>query len=340
MRRRDLTHEELEKVLRLKQIGNSWLKIQRETGINRRTAKRAYENWQRSQSTEELKEARKYVAAQVLREHMDSLVALAGALVTNLSVPSSLDDMKRNAEQFFSWLWQQDLLQRGGYLPSEPIHVYTMGDTQCFYVGDMQFSVREKELLFESLKVHTREEVRWKDVLDNRWKEARDNCAKIVPKLRKESSEVVNNFLKLERQSNLLQRTKEESREDDPVKRMAEVVLREIWRAILQDKLEQECPWFQTVSGRMGPPQDIDIIVKSRDEKVLTFIGNTKESLAKKVTCICNLAANNLCKGDMVQQLQQEVHRMKKASDELREALNPVKLRPMILRTRCDLCPA
>ena len=119
---------------------------------------------------------------------------------------------------------------------------------------------------------------------------------------------------------------------------MAQVALREIWQAILKDKLDEEDPWFQTVLRGKGTPQEIS--VKSRDETVFTFFGDNYRGLAEKVTRMCNLAHNNLRKGDMVQKLYREVGNMKRASEELREMLNPVKLRPMILRTRCDLCPA
>jgi len=335
MRRRDLSDEELTTVINLKRAGTSWVKIQAETGINRRTAKRAYEKWARSQSLQELKEARKDVAAQVFREHMESLIRLAASLVTNLSVPVFLADMEKNAKQFFSWLYQQDLLYRGDYLSPEPIQVGT-GDTQCFYVGDMQSSVLKHQLLLKSLKVHTREEVRW-EVL-HEWEKARDKCAKIVPKLRKETSEVLNNLLKQERETNFLQRVKEGSREDDPAKQMVEAVLRDIWRDIRQDKLEEEGPWFQTISRGKG--SHFEIFVKSRDETVLNFSGMTDKNLAEKVTRICNLAANNLRRGEIVKSLKDEVRTIKKVADELREMLNPVKLPPMILRTRCDLCPA
>jgi len=339
MKKKELSPIELKKVVELRQLGAKWTQIEQETKVERRAAKRAYEEWERDKKMKEQEAARFRVAAEAFHEHLNDLIRLAGSLVTNMSVPPSLNDMEKNAEQFSLWLFEQDLLQR--HISLEPqVNVYTMGETQCFYMGDAQSYHREKELLFESLKVHTREEIRWEDIMDNRWKEARDNCAKIVPELRKETSEVVNNFLNQERENNLLHRIKEGSREDDPVKRMMEVVLREIWRAILRDKLDEEGPWFQTVLRGKGPPEDIDIIVKSRDENVLTFIGKTNENLAEKVTGICNLAANNLWKGDVVRQLHDEAGKMKRASDELREMLNPVKLRTMILRSRCDLCPA
>jgi glutamate synthase domain-containing protein 3 len=344
---------ELDKIIKLKEIGTSWLKIQHETGINRRTAKRAYEKWKHSQPPEILKEARKDVAAKAFLDHLKSLTTLAGSVVTNLSVPRSITDMNKNAEQFFAWLWQQNLLWRGVYMSPETqerynlsqINVYTMGDPQCFLMGDPQFNNLENELLFKCLRDHTRGEgVQWEETLEE-WKRARDNCAKVVPKLQKETSMVVNNFLNQERETDFLQRVKKESRLDDPAKQMANVILEEIWRAIPQYRLDEEGPWFQIVSRGKGSPQDIDIIVKSKrsDEKMLTFIGSTNKSLAEKVTHVCNLAANNLCKGeksDMVKLLQDEVRTMKDVTEKLREMLNPVKLTPVILRTRCDLCPA
>ena len=113
MKRGELAPEELDKVIKLKKIGTSWLRIEHETGISRRTAKRAYEKWEHSQSPEVLREARKDVAAKAFLDHLKSLTTLAVSLVTSLSVPPSIVDMEKNAEQFFSELWEQDLLQRG-----------------------------------------------------------------------------------------------------------------------------------------------------------------------------------------------------------------------------------
>jgi hypothetical protein len=354
VKRGALAPEELDRVIELKEIGTSWLKIQHETGINRRTAKRAYDKWKHSQSPEVLREARKDVAAKAFLDHLKSLTTLAGSVVSNLSVPPSIADMEKNSEQFFAWLWKQNLLWRGVYISPETqerynlsqIHVYTMRDPQCFRMGDPQFNVLENELLFKCLQDHTRGEgVPW-EALEG-WEKARDNGAKIVEKLQKEASEVVNNFVnqEQERQTNFLHRVKEGSREDNPVKQMREAVLREMWGLMLQDRLDEEVTWFETVSRGKAPPQDIDIIVKSRrsNEKIFTFIGSTNKSLADKVTGICNSAANNLRKGEkssMVESLQNEVRTMKDATEKLRKMLNPINLTPVILRTRCDLCPA
>ena len=331
MRRRDLSADELDQVINLRRAGSTWTKIQGDTGINRRTAKHAYEKWDRSKSIGELKEARKDVAAKALLDHLNSLTILAGAVVANLDVPLFIDHMEKNSAQFFSWLWGEDLLNRAS------IEV----ETQEARVAmprpflDPQSYRREKELLFESLKEHTREEIRWKDILDTRWKTARDNCAKIVPKLREETGTVVNNFVKQEREMDFLQRIEEESRESHPAEQMTRVVLTSIWERIRQDRLDEEAPWFEMLPRNRG--RSYVVYRRPRVEVVLELADKDR---AERVTRICELAANNLAKGDIVRHLQNEIRKMRKADEELREALNPVRLRPLILRTRCELCPA
>ncbi len=327
MKKIELAPEELDKVIKLKKSGTSWLKIQHETGINRRTAKRAYEKWEHSQSPEVLREARRDVAAKAFLEHMSSLITLAGSVVAALSVPSSPNLMDRNAEQFFSGLWHQDLLLRWTYIPSETREYYLMSQE---HKRDMQFNFLENELLFKCLQDHTRGEgVRWEALKE--WKKARDNCVKSLPKLRKELSVGVNNFLKQERETNFLQRIKEEERTGhNPGDEMAKAVLNAVWQGVVEDKLGQDLVRMPSRSDGQG-------IVRVKDETFLIF---NDKSLAEKVILICNQVVNNLSKGDMVKQLHSEVHIMQKATEELRQMLNPVRLTPMILRTRCDLCPA
>ncbi|MBA7664685.1 hypothetical protein ES703_72746 [subsurface metagenome] len=286
MKRGELAPEELDRVIKLKKLGTSWLKIEHETGINRRTAKRAYEKWEHSQSPEVLREARREVIAKAFLDHLRSLTILAGAVVANLNVPVFLTDVEKNSEQFFAWLWEQDLLNRLALIEVETEEARLVIPRPS--VLDPQSYHREKELLFKCLQDHTRGEgVRWEALEE--WKKARDNCAKIVPKLQKETSEVVKNFVKQEQETNFLQRVKEDSREKDPAKQIAEVVLRAIWQAICQDKLDEEGPLFEMVSRIDGSSHTV--YTKHKDEIVLGF---TDKDLADKVTGICNSAVNNL----------------------------------------------
>ena len=98
MRRRDLSHKELAKVITLRQESASWLKIQRETGIPRRIAQRAHEQYLRSQAREELKAARKEVAAEEFRTHLRLVTGFAESIVLTVCIPSSPNEMRHAKE--------------------------------------------------------------------------------------------------------------------------------------------------------------------------------------------------------------------------------------------------
>ena len=71
-------------------------------------------------------------------------------------------------------------------------------------------------------------------------------------------------------------------------------------------------------------------------------IPTEKESL-EKIAEILRQVAETFCaerKKDIIQPLINDACRIRAAINTLEEALNPLVLRPLILRTRCDLCPA
>lgn len=65
--------------------------------------------------------------------------------------------------------------------------------------------------------------------------------------------------------------------------------------------------------------------------------------LAKETLNMCRQVVANLREGtksDLVQRLTDKVRRMQDRTEELEKSLDRLILRPVILRTRCDLCPA
>ena len=58
-----LTSEQLETVVQLRQVGTSWLGVQKKAGIPRRIAQREYLQWEQSQAREQLQDVRREVAA-------------------------------------------------------------------------------------------------------------------------------------------------------------------------------------------------------------------------------------------------------------------------------------
>lgn len=98
MRKIELTDAQLSKVIELGHGSRaSWSRIERELKIPRQAVKRAYENWERSQSKEELTEACTRVAAEEFRQHVTDLVEVAECLVGHLSLPSHTE--ARQSEQ-------------------------------------------------------------------------------------------------------------------------------------------------------------------------------------------------------------------------------------------------
>jgi hypothetical protein len=64
-----------------------------------------------------------------------------------------------------------------------------------------------------------------------------------------------------------------------------------------------------------------------------------EKDLAKEVVRVCGQTIQDLCKGDTVGQVAEDRARMALRIKELEEQLDPMILRLLILRTRCDLCP-
>ena len=330
-----ISDEMLEKIVALVQGGANWSKIQRETGIDRRTAKNVYKKWELNSSVEDLQKVRREIAAVEFRTHMDSMVTLAMTLVSNLSLPSSIADMKRNSQEFFEWFWQQDLLLRYSDSPQATIIPV---DNEGFLTGDQKIYYEEKKLLFKSLRDHTRGEVQW-NVLDNDWKNARDKCTISVPDFLKRTRELVDNYIKNATDTDFLKKVKKATKKDDPAKNITETIVNVMWRSITRRELKRETlPSFETITRDKSENVNV-IAIRSGDENLFSFIGEDKQYLAKKITQICNTTIKVLSEEETVQKLDAEVGNIVKASHDFRLMLNPLKLRPLILRTRCELCP-
>jgi hypothetical protein len=319
VRRRDLSHEELAKVIRLRQENATWLKIQRETGIPRRIAQRAYEQYQHSQAREELKEARKDVAAQAFGEHINYLIKMAESLVSALHVPGMLRGLG-NADEALDQLWMRNI--------QGELELYQKSGTV-----EIAKVARRNRMVFKALQEHTREKVRWEALEE--WKQARNKAAEYSRKLQMEATEVIGNILNS--QSDLKERMKTIIRGNDVTEKISDGVIENIWRGILTGKPEQMHVWEGTSLVNKGR---VELRFCKGDSGTKLDLNDVK--LAKDVLKVCRWAANNLQKGnksDLVRSLADEVHRMQDSTEELEESLDGLLLRPMILRTRCDLCP-
>ena len=334
MQRSKMTDKQRDEIVALRQTKAKWTEIQKKIGVDRRTAKREYENWERKQSAEGLQSVRKEVASDEFRAHMKSIIQLAVSLVSNLNVPLSIYDIK-NSEEFFIWFWSQDVLQINSSRNFQS-DVSSSAYGRNFNIRDTRIDLDEKKLLYKSLRSHTGKDV-W-NILDNDWKNATDKCAEKVLQLQSEAGKLASNYFKDAIPPGFLEKFKKSTLEKDPVEELTKVMVNGIWRFIMQNM--KQAPLFVTAPYNNQIPM-ISLKFCDRTSALLfTFNGPDGKYLAKIMEKQCNSAFRILTEQTKtVHELRVEVDNIKKASDTLRDKLNPLKLYPMILQTRCDLCP-
>ncbi|MBA7659633.1 hypothetical protein ES703_67618 [subsurface metagenome] len=315
MRRRDVSPEELARIIRLRQGDTSWLQIQRDTGVSRRIAKRAYEEWGRSQAREELKTARKEVAAEEFRIHLNLMTEFEEDIIRTVCIQSMADD-KRKAKDVLDVVWQRDRLHEVDFIPA--IDPTEKGRRRVRH---------QNQMLFESLQAHTYGEVRWQ-ALDE-WEQAWDMNREALIKLGEEANELPNIL-----GPRLTDRIVEGSRTKDPLKLMIEGVLHVVWKDGILAKPDQGFPVVEAL--QRGEFTDVTF-GKRRLNLGLTF---TKADLAEEVAKAGKRSAANLCKGETALAIAEQVNVMEERIKELEEMLDPLRLRPLILSTQCKLCPA
>ena len=124
---------------------------------------------------------------------------------------------------------------------------------------------------------------------------------------------------------------------------MVDGTLHSVWENVLADKLDQP-PLIEAISLGEGMTN----VVFGAGQRSLNLhfteieLGKEAAELGKETADTCILAAKNLIteyKEEMIK-LASSVSTMRKTINKLKEVLNPLILGPIILRTRCDLCPA
>ena len=324
MRRRDVSAEELAKIIRLRHENASWLKIQREIGVPRRIAQRAYEQYERSQAGDELSAARQTVAAEELRNHLAVLKKLAGFLVRYfLEIPRpSTESEPQSAKQFLESVLGNDIAgDYGAYgLPGDP--------RRNRYPAEV--CLPQNQLLFKSLQAHTNQRLNLSG-----WESAYDTCrehqAQFLEELHQVFSDILNQGSKLK----LAEAEARASRERKITGQMLYGLVSLLWEGILAGKVELE----ELVSQiKLFPPGDgwAELAFGNLAPRVIVpgDVGTQAEEAC--VWAIKNLLAQ---RKEIIDPLLEDVKTMRRVSDDLVKVLNPLTLVPDILHSKCNLCP-
>lgn len=328
MQKKQLSDEKLNELIELRKAGDSFLKIEGKTGIDRRLAKRAYNEWLHGETLKELKQARLNVAAEAFNDHLDYLVKLAVKLRDYLNTPLSFGDTRCSEDLFRNFLSTNIL--RVDYSSSQ--------------VDTERISWRNRNLnrqLLDSLKQHTEEIIRWQAL--NEWEKAWDNCQALFDNLKMEGQKVLSNLLNEDKE--LLQAIKEWSQleraseirtpEEQIIgaeKRIIESVLDAILKRIIND-VRESIPFGKLIDGKV-------IINFQLIDRVSIF---TEKERIEKLVVICQDVAQHLLDNqiELFRQLYNEAYKIGKTTDELDGILDPIILRQILVTTpRCKLCPA
>jgi hypothetical protein len=319
MKKRELSPIELKKVVELRQFGAKWTEIEQETKVERRAAKRAYEEWERDKKVKEQEAARFRVAAEAFHEHLNDLIGLAESLVSALHVPEMLRGLV-SADEVLDQLWIRN------------IH----GEVERFPTSSdgKERLVWRNKMLFKSLQDHTREKVRWEALEE--WKQARNNTVKYSEELRLEATKLIGKILN--KQPDLKKRIETAIGGNDITEKIADGVRENIWQDILIGKPEQMHVWEGTSLVSRGRVE-----LRFYDGDSATKLDLNDVELAKELLSVCRQVVAKLREGtksDLVRRLADEVRRMQDTTEELEKNLDRLILKPAILRTRCELCPA
>ena len=308
MRRRFVSDTDLSGIVKLREGGASWLRIEQETDVPRRTAQKAYGNWRQSQSREELKSARQTVAAEALREHVDSLVHLAEVLADGLALPS-FPNLALSADVFLDSLWDKDIRQR-----------YEEGE-----LGNrgMQRLKREYRLSLRCLQEHTREKVPWEAL--NNWTDAWNRSRDLGETLHQQAGTTIE--ADLGQHKGLMQLVMEDGRQDRALGQLTQRVVDTIWQDVVDGRLDTDSPTVQVTHA------SIDRVA----------LRSASEADIEALALLGSKAANQLCadaREQAIQPLIDSVDAMRTAMEQLDASINQLVLRPLILRTTCEFCPA
>ena len=322
-----LSNSQIQQVINLRDSGISWVKIEKETGIARRIAKREYDEWAAKQSQRQLEDARKEVVAQEYRMHLDLLSQMANLLLDSLVIPHPLTDLRRADEVMWQFL-AKDIYQ------DQPSFGPRLGDQQ----RDKRV-IRMNELLFKSLRDHTERKVPWQ-VLDI-WKGARDSCVKDIEYMKKEIHEVFTNILNQE--SKLKEKLDKGYMNSSVTENIKKGILINIWLSGITGVNSQ----VTAMKGVSLTKKGTGWVVFHENAPAETNVTFDRESpsdnewLAKEVSDVSIWSIANLLKlkSDLIQKMKEEVSKMQENASQLEAVLNPLVLRPIILNTQCDICP-
>ncbi len=318
MKRTKLNKNQIKKVVELRQREYSFLAIERDTKIPRRVAQRAYLEWEEKSSWEDLKRVRSDVVDREFSQHLDLLTNLAQQLVAGMDVWIS-GDIPPRAEDHLVAIWRDEI--------EGSLGVYL--NTSYYDKRTRTRLERQHQMLFKALKQHTVKGVPWA-VLEE-WQASWDRYRTALQDLKEQLSAMVNQRLKKEP---VLWKGITPFKSDLTV---AELMTQGIIKVLLTKTVEKTGQ-DEVFAWEIRPFEDAPerrILVQGK----LWMLQVKTPDQAETVKAKYESMVNELWDSKPMQSLRRQSKMIQEAADTLDAALDPLRLRPLILNSRCDLCP-
>jgi len=305
-----ITNEQIREMVRLRRQGKSISAIARATGCNRQTV-RVY--LKERQADVLADEARKQLLTNEQQKHLDDLTQFAASLVSRLTVPDSSTEDRDVAKVLYPLL-PKDLPQ---------------GLSRKARREKRQTN-RQNKMVLRSLGEHTGEKGWWQAFEE--WQQAWVTCIEGLKGVREQAPEVLNKKTNLKEKEEEIKR---KTGKENVLERIVEAVLWAAWRVgtASDSKEELKLRNFRVL------PEGQRLRIMTGDHYLNLIFNETETALAQDVVAVCNLALQNLYPQYMVDEILGMIHRMDEKIEEIDDALDPFVLRPLLVRTRCELCP-
>jgi len=305
-----VTEDQVRRMVELDRQGKSISAIARAVGCHRQTVK-AYLAGRRGDIL--AAEVKKQLLTDELQKHLNDVTQFATSFKGYVTRPNSLRE-DRDAATVFKPLLGNDLPQG---LDS---------DSQKARREQRQIE-RRNSMLLTSLREHTREQGWWRAYEE--WREVWNTCQDAFRELRRKAHEEVGN--RINQKPGLKEEVeKQKGKERDVMERIVADVLRGVWR-----------------TGTSGKP--VEFQFPSEEKRMIEVFGGqryydfeykvSEVSLGPDMAEVYNHSLEPLNQSFNDKGISEMLHRTDEKIEVIDDALDPFILRPLLVRTRCELCP-
>jgi len=310
-----ITDQQISDMMRLRRQGKSLSAIARALKCNRQTVRVYLKERQADVLVDEIK---KQLLTDEQQKHLDDLTQFAASLVSHLTIPDSPTE-NRDVVAVLDTLLPKDLPQGLDSASREARRKQRQTE-------------RRNKMLFESLRQHTGGKGWWQAFEE--WQQAWVTCIKGLEGVKKPAPEMVKDLLN-QQKANLEEEVEKVTGKKDVLERIVDGVLWAAWWVGTANNPEEELE-FRNFRVLLVAQQ---LRVTTGSYELRLIFSETEAALAQEVATVCNFALQDLYPRYMADEIQGMRHRMEEKIEEIDDALDPFILYPLLVRTRCILCP-